>query len=102
MVAKVYTIKKCDIDYKEVKSGKWSCYLINQNIPKEYYLVVKNGYKRITGGSYEIVERKVISLLKKWEKTIESDLKEVDEYILAHEKYIETLRQNKQEDDLPF
>ena len=92
----MYNIKRCTI-YEDAKKGKWECYLINPNIPYYYYSVIENGYKMIKGGSFEIVERKVIKQLEKWKQTIESDLMAIDN----HRLYVESLKHNSNEDDLP-
>lgn len=97
----MYKIKRCTI-YSEAKKGKWECYLINPNIPYDDYLKISNGVRFIKGGSFEIVERKVIKQLQEWEKTKESDLKAIEDWEECHRLYVESLNNNSNEDDLPF
>ena len=98
----MYKIER-GITYDE--RNKWLCYLINPYITmdKYDYLIAQNGYIRIKGGSYEIVERKVIKQLKSWESTKDEDNARLIEIIAESKAYHEKLwEDNKNNDDLPF
>jgi len=85
-----YTIKQDNTAYGK---GTWYCVLKNP------FITITRITKYITGGSAEIVERKIQRQLKKWEKSKDKDNARILQNIENFEKRLE---ENKNNDDLPF